>query len=352
MKGDLFLDGKMFISSERAAKFGGYTKDYVGQLCRGGKLEARMVGRSWYVSIDSLVEHKKLNPEGKFGRRNKTTDKEKNQTTYKAETDKALTDLAFGTSPVLFETPKFVNKKNEISEPVRRDPEFVLEKISQPAVSYPDFRETKKLTEVAIKDSLGNTKKTKDKRQIFIFNPHFVKGMALSLALFISVLGGIFSIKANPQSEFVYEKRIETAFEVFESVDTTLGLVQKNISQTASVFAVKESFENTALSFYRTMRDFIRGSRLRILVWIYGDFYGSKSLTYENKNYSKNLDGMIVVPKNEKEDSEKTIERIKKSFSDEVSVIPDESGTSGVITPVFKRISDDEYLYVLVPVSD
>lgn len=37
----------------------GYTTDYIGQLCRAGKVEARLVGRAWYVLPESLKLHKK-----------------------------------------------------------------------------------------------------------------------------------------------------------------------------------------------------------------------------------------------------------------------------------------------------
>jgi len=54
----LEFDGKKYISSGRAAGLVGYTKDYVGQLARAGKLEARLIGRNWYVSEDSIRKHK------------------------------------------------------------------------------------------------------------------------------------------------------------------------------------------------------------------------------------------------------------------------------------------------------
>lgn len=52
------MDGVKYISSSRAAKLVGYTKDYVGQLCRAGKIDAQLIGRSWYVSEDSVRSHK------------------------------------------------------------------------------------------------------------------------------------------------------------------------------------------------------------------------------------------------------------------------------------------------------
>jgi hypothetical protein len=56
---ELVVDGEKYISSKRAARLSGYTKDYIGQLCRAGKIPSKMVGRSWYVKEDSLKEHRK-----------------------------------------------------------------------------------------------------------------------------------------------------------------------------------------------------------------------------------------------------------------------------------------------------
>ena len=55
---ELTLDGKTYVSSRRAADITGYAKDYVGQLCREGHVEARLVGRNWYVLESSIREHR------------------------------------------------------------------------------------------------------------------------------------------------------------------------------------------------------------------------------------------------------------------------------------------------------
>ncbi|MFA6273151.1 MAG: hypothetical protein WC673_01515, partial [Candidatus Paceibacterota bacterium] len=59
-KNEFILAGKKFITSKKAAALFGYTQDYVGQLCRGEKVDARRVGRTWYVSEKSILEHKRL----------------------------------------------------------------------------------------------------------------------------------------------------------------------------------------------------------------------------------------------------------------------------------------------------
>lgn len=55
---ELLIDGKVFVPTKRAAAITGYAKDYIGQLCREGRIEAKLVGRSWYVLETSLREHR------------------------------------------------------------------------------------------------------------------------------------------------------------------------------------------------------------------------------------------------------------------------------------------------------
>ena len=55
---EITIGEKVYISSKRAAKITGYAKDYVGQLCREGRVEARLVGRSWYVLESAIREHR------------------------------------------------------------------------------------------------------------------------------------------------------------------------------------------------------------------------------------------------------------------------------------------------------
>ena len=55
---EITIGEKVYISSKRAAKITGYAKDYVGQLCREGRVEARLVGRNWYVLESAIREHR------------------------------------------------------------------------------------------------------------------------------------------------------------------------------------------------------------------------------------------------------------------------------------------------------
>ncbi len=55
----LIINGKRYVTTREAAKTAGYAPDYVGQLCRAGKLDCTTVGRSWFVAQESLLAHKK-----------------------------------------------------------------------------------------------------------------------------------------------------------------------------------------------------------------------------------------------------------------------------------------------------
>ena len=52
-----FIDGnEPMISARKAAKRLGVAQDYIGKLCREGKLRGRLVGNGWHVSESSIVE--------------------------------------------------------------------------------------------------------------------------------------------------------------------------------------------------------------------------------------------------------------------------------------------------------
>jgi hypothetical protein len=80
---EITLDGKTYVSSKQAAKITGYAKDYVGQLCREGRVLARLVGRNWYVLESSIRDHR-------FGTEEKTTKDQSNSDSFtKALEEKA-----------------------------------------------------------------------------------------------------------------------------------------------------------------------------------------------------------------------------------------------------------------------
>jgi len=55
---EILIEDKKFVSSKRAAKMTGYAKDYIGQLCREGRVPARLIGRGWFVLEAAIQDHR------------------------------------------------------------------------------------------------------------------------------------------------------------------------------------------------------------------------------------------------------------------------------------------------------
>ncbi|MEK7180212.1 MAG: hypothetical protein AAB706_01945, partial [Patescibacteria group bacterium] len=58
MSDNLIIRGEKYISARRAGEIVKYQRDYIGQLCRAGKVECSFIGRGWFVSERSIVNHK------------------------------------------------------------------------------------------------------------------------------------------------------------------------------------------------------------------------------------------------------------------------------------------------------
>ncbi|MBM3272650.1 helix-turn-helix domain-containing protein, partial [Candidatus Kaiserbacteria bacterium] len=55
MEEQIFFDGSRYISANEAAFVYGLTRDYIGKLCREGKIRGKRVASRWYVSEESVV---------------------------------------------------------------------------------------------------------------------------------------------------------------------------------------------------------------------------------------------------------------------------------------------------------
>ncbi|MGD0328641.1 MAG: hypothetical protein ABSB00_02940 [Minisyncoccia bacterium] len=102
---EILIEEKKYVSSKRAAKMTGYAKDYIGQLCREGRVPARLIGRNWYVLEAAIQDHK-------FG---KTEIKSK-------EPVKAISPALAGT-PVLsptWESPRYEASSEELLPSMNR----------------------------------------------------------------------------------------------------------------------------------------------------------------------------------------------------------------------------------------
>ncbi len=119
---ELTIDGKVFVSSKKAAALSGYAKDYVGQLCREGRVESKLVGRSWYVYEPSIREHR-FNDERSKGKGGVESDSVFNAKTSENTNIQAVwqqpayTSESYENLPVLSENEVVPVEKNEPEAP-------------------------------------------------------------------------------------------------------------------------------------------------------------------------------------------------------------------------------------------
>lgn len=102
------VSGKTYVKAAKAAAAAGYTADYVGQLCRAGKLDAVTIGKAWYVREGAVLEHKRSRSRGNMGatrrdlERRVRTELEKQATAAKGFTPVAATPYRTQSAPVRY----------------------------------------------------------------------------------------------------------------------------------------------------------------------------------------------------------------------------------------------------------
>ncbi|HUY05102.1 MAG TPA: hypothetical protein VMV62_00030 [Candidatus Paceibacterota bacterium] len=100
---EIIIEEKKYVSSKQAAKITGYAKDYIGQLCREGRVPARLVGRSWYALESAIQDHR-------FGNQEAVEPK---------ETTNAIQSESFSVSDT-WEFPRYEASHNEVLPTVNR----------------------------------------------------------------------------------------------------------------------------------------------------------------------------------------------------------------------------------------
>lgn len=288
MKEALILEHKTFISAKRASEIFGYASDYVGQLCRAGKLECKMVGRSWFVTEESIKKHQTLVAQDA----DQKTHEDIQPVPKKEETLVLEVPVIQAVAPVqvqplvksIFQPPARINYHVSFVPQV-----FALPySISESYLFAPTHPKSKPFTFSFTKVSLG-------------------------VAVFVISLFFIFPSFFN--------------FNSFLKVTS--------IQSSASVISATQEIAGKIISFARGL-------------------FNSKGATVAKmENPSSGFNGLAVTPSSNSEAQDAVIkQKIRDSFSDEVQVKPDESGTAGIITPVFRKAKGDDFVYVLVPVNN
>ncbi len=333
MKDTLILEGKTYISARRASKVISYAQDYIGQLCRAGKLDCRMVGRSWFVTEASLIAHRDATLDVNL---------EKVSTTSK-NTESAID----------------INTEN-IIENIKTDEKEGIENVKQ-----------------TIKDALKKDALKSDIVPMALPSPFTYESItAPALPPLAKKVPSHFSIPTTKFIEQVTPTSHARAISYVDASKSVLLIALLAVTGALATFTmtpVGSTFTtNLTSSIYSVSQNLIEKTShgLGVLATNVGEYFGQgadvntqvaietptptpvSSVTNKTVN-TENFSGISIVPsKNSANLDEATKAKIRNTFSDEVVVNADNSGTAGIVRPVFKKAGSDDFVYVLVPVKE
>ncbi len=311
MEDSLILQDKNYISARRVHELFGYTSDYVGQLCRTGKLDCKMIGRSWFVTEKSIIDHKSTIQEIV-----KSKTKEKRRIAKKVYQSFVATVKA----PTLT-----VSEVSTITSIVSVSPIQSFD--TQLLLSAPQHSLLSVPTSFALPYFVNES---------FLFS-RFEKPNTL------------FSLN-NTSLIFAAGICVVSLFFVFQSVNRD-SVITANISNnqvTASIISSSQRIIAKTVAFFSAIP--------QLAINTFKQDQNTTNINYKSNlgdNSQKDFNGLAVVPSSNSPEKDEVIKsKIRESFSDEVAVKPDSSGTAGIITPVFRKAKGDDFVYVLVPVKN
>lgn len=345
---DIFISqGKKYISARRASEISDYSSDYIGQLCRAGKLDCTMVGRSWFVTEESLHNHRSEVLQKEIYR-NRVANfyggkKPESSTTYIVE--RSTTDSV--SSPETVSSPAIVDvtapeSSEEVSSPVSYTISYtsddrpllpVIDKTSPEAIVTPA------VSTISIKRSYPTTASTSEVSApvVSVISPLQTSAPVASQPTYPAVAHSLFLRRA---------RNVVIIVVVLAGFTTGAWMAFKG---PASKLATSSSAPaNVLLSIGK----FFKESYHEFLT-LFGSDTNLAVKTPSSTSGDAMPHGMAVVSSTGSVTGDEALkQKIQSSFSDEVEVKPDQSGTAGVITPVFRATKGADFVYVLVPVKE
>ena len=373
---EIYFDGKKFVSLKKASEASGYAKDYIGQLCRGDKINSRRVGREWFVDQEDLIGYQ---------------DKKQKQEWASSIREKAglLSTLPTAIVPASASVePQEPAIFTVVEEKNYNDLNSILY-LPQPSFLKRDLKleEKKTLKNKKILLPIVQSLLTVAVSLLAIFYLSVNSSHLVKVFIYEKLNNAAQSLNLNRDSlssigeslNFAQVKKISA--NLFSSVDLTFARLSDWTKNSVTAIedysrAIFDDFGNFAFSAKEKTLAFLNSTKEAAKDFAL-DKRKSAGLEPEEKKpeeTSVNTDppvgtgppssfvessppearsGLVVIPaKKEEKDNEAMKKKIKDSFSDEVAVIQDETGQSGIIKPKFKNSEGENYLYVLVPVKD
>lgn len=349
MEGEFISEGKTYISASRASKLYGYTADYIGQLCRKAAIECRRVGRVWFVDQESLQKHKdaaSVAPRGRIPSSEKI---------YEQTTD--AKEVAY--------LP--LSKAAKISG---YSQDYIGQLCRKGVVESRRVGRAWFVSEVSLlKHKEGASVAPRGRIEIYQ-GPAEIEKVAEAAALSDEPVAvstaAILTQKVLP-SHFSVARKAAVGFLVVVILFATHIATQKIPAVNSLSKVASDVAENSAASimsvpefiFYK-ISGFFSGTTNKIRLAFGGQTKpgvvldnGSTQDLGAAANLTSPQAGVAVLPSaGDPTVNEQVKKYVTNSFSDETQIVPDKSGNSGLLKPVFKENKNQEYLYVVVPVKD
>lgn len=360
MKDTLILEHKIYISAKRAVILSGYKNDYIGQLCRENKLDSKMIGRTWFVTEESLLNHRaslknenspieaklitKINQGSTIGdsiildRKNYVSAKRAAEISGYTSDYVGQLCRAGKLESTRVGKAWFVSEKSILSHCITS----AQESASQAPVIIEKKNNTEKII-IPVKKLSNN-------------HSNNISDGINNLSNKINNNLNILNTKNSSVISINYFTKMSIAFAV--AIVLIVSLFQSSFLPSAQVTNSSASVVSSSLDFgHKVISFFMALPRFAF------NLFSNKS-DYD-LTVSNTIDkpppiieegfpnGLVVIPSSGQIDRDELIkQKIKSSFSDEVEVSPDKSGTAGIITPVFKKTKGDSFVYVLVPMKN
>lgn len=322
MGSELIFEGKKYISASRAGSITGYNSDYIGQLCRKGLLDCRRVGRSWFVSEESLHTHRtvaSLTPRGRIS--------------------------------IYQKKPDMVNLGNSAGAGAATMPGVLGDSLGLgfgSELSYKSFHQA----------AINFLDRKEQKRQTTAFTRRIIGSVLVVVMLLVFVVPGVIDgthalnflsqINLGGVQMSVVENQISGSVAQIKNYRSELV---SSVAYSSHVFSAIGAYLDQQVS--DVVNDMqTRITRVNNFVAVTGQKFG-RPFFWSEQDARDPVSGLVVVPSAGSVDANAHVKAyVENNFSDEAEIVPDDTGTSGLIKPVFKSKNDQEYLYVMVPVKE
>lgn len=311
----LSIGGKSYISSKRAADIFEYTTDYIGQLSRAKKINSIMVGRDRFIDYSSIAAYVE-------NQMSQTLSSERNFVHKLAE-------------PVYqsIDRPSIISDASPRRDSVSR-PLFAIEKLvgGLALIGLLLFFTTQPIGVNGVKQLSNFVVGVEGSNQIASsFTPIVDLGYRADI-VYLGFLDKI-NIKIISLWNWSRNRALSWLPDPIKTSENTTSVV---VNEPADVASYPGSLTP----------DEVRSITREVV-----DQELAKTIDYASQTAQSNV-GVVASPSTGSTSGDEILkQKIRASFSDQVSITIDEGSGSGIVRPIFRNPRDDKYVFVLVPIK-